>query len=568
MQHVLIPRFNDFLKDSREWQRISRINFKEIIMQIVKSSLIMSTILLGSLITNTTMAARTIDLAHQPSSLLGSLQQGISIKEISRSQDFNHTLHVRIQEMYLGVPVYGADSILHVKNADKNMSLSQLTAKRLSADAFMNGHFYQNLASDLGAKPNNALEKKAIQKGIDSYVKKINVQPSIKENKAELIVYVDDAQKAHWAYLVSFYIDPIKEGALPAKPTYIIDANNQKIYVEWDNIQTTKGKAVDGGGFGGNLKMGKLVYDGLQGSLSKLSITRDDAKKTCSLENSDVVVKNYRSRDVITFSCEAQNPDHNNVYWDGDEDQVNGGYSPSNDALFGGQVIKNMYQDWYGVPVLVDSNGKPMLLKMIVHARMDNAYWDGRQMTFGDGISYFYPLTSLGVAAHEISHGFTQQHANLAYYSQSGGMNEAFSDMAAQAAEFYAYGKNSWEIGPEIFKSDRALRYMAQPSKDCEGSTPGDNCSIDDASQYYSGLDVHYSSGVYNRLFYLMGTSSGFDVRKAFNVMVKANEHYWTSSSNFATGACGVLKATADFGYDVNAVKKALDTVKVSYKNC
>ena len=53
---------------------------------------------------------------------------------------------------------------------------------------------------------------------------------------------------------------------------------------------------------------------------------------------------------------------------------------------------------------------------------------------------------------------------------QSGGMNEAFSDMAAQAAEVYAYGvgKNSWQIGPEIFKEkNKALRYMDMPSKDC-----------------------------------------------------------------------------------------------------
>ncbi len=59
-------------------------------------------------------------------------------------------------------------------------------------------------------------------------------------------------------------------------------------------------------------------------------------------------------------------------------------------------------------------------------------------MTFGDGASYFYPLVSLDVSAHEVSHGFIEQNSNLIYSGQSGGINEAFSDMAGEAAEFYS----------------------------------------------------------------------------------------------------------------------------------
>ena len=188
-------------------------------------------------------------------------------------------------------------------------------------------------------------------------------------------------------------------------------------------------------------------------------------------------------------------------------------------------------------------------------------------MVFGDGKDLFYPLTSIGVVAHEVSHGFTQQHSNLVNEGQSGGMNEAFSDMASQAAEVYVYGpgKNTWKIGAEIFKKGNgALRYMDVPSTDCHGDMPGDFCSIDDATQYYSGLDVHYSSGVYNRFFYLLSTTAGWDVKSAFNVMVQAN-FYWTSTTNFNSGACGVLQAATDLKMDVTAVKTAFDEVKVDY---
>jgi pseudolysin len=200
----------------------------------------------------------------------------------------------------------------------------------------------------------------------------------------------------------------------------------------------------------------------------------------------------------------------------------------------------------------------------------DNAAWDGRKMIFGDGDTMFYPLTSLGVGAHEISHGFTEQHSNLVYENQSGGMNESFSDMAAQAAEFYAYGTNSWQIGPEIFKAkNQALRYMDQPSKDCPvGNKPGQECSIDHASQYTDGLEVHFSSGVFNRLFYLMSSGDHWDPKKAFDVMVYANQYYWTKTSTFEQGACGVLKAAEHLGYEIEVVKTAIDTVGINRSHC
>ena len=87
-------------------------------------------------------------------------------------------------------------------------------------------------------------------------------------------------------------------------------------------------------------------------------------------------------------------------------------------------------------------------------------------MNFGDGASYFYPLTSLDVTSHEISHGFTEQNSNLQYSGQSGGMNEAFSDMAGEAAEYFDRGHNDWLVGAEIIKNGTALRWMCTPTQD------------------------------------------------------------------------------------------------------
>ncbi|EKD72194.1 MAG: hypothetical protein ACD_45C00739G0001 [uncultured bacterium] len=182
------------------------------------------------------------------------------------------------------------------------------------------------------------------------------------------------------------------------------------------------------------------------------------------------------------------------------------------------------------------------------------------EMYFGDGIKIFYPLTSLGVGAHEISHGFTAHHSNLTYQKQSGGLNEAFSDMAAQAAEFYATKHNSWQIGPEIMKGEGALRYMDEPTKDGK--------SISHMKDYADNLNVHYTSGIFNKVFYLMATAADWDTQKAFNVMVKANIEEWTANTTFAEAACGVKRAADGLGYDLATVTNAFDQVGIEMNHC
>ncbi len=158
--------------------------------------------------------------------------------------------------------------------------------------------------------------------------------------------------------------------------------------------------------------------------------------------------------------------------------------------------------------------------------------------------------------AHEVSHGFTEQQSNLTYSGHSGGMNEAYSDMAGEAAEFYMRGSNDWQVGAEIFKGTGALRYMNDPTLD--GS------SIGHASNYTSGMDVHYSSGVYNKAFYLLAIKPGWGTVKAFQAFARANRDYWTASSTFDQGACGVETAATDLGFTKADVTAAFTSVGVS----
>jgi pseudolysin/vibriolysin len=203
-----------------------------------------------------------------------------------------------------------------------------------------------------------------------------------------------------------------------------------------------------------------------------------------------------------------------------------------------------------------------MQLRMNVHysSNYENAFWNGSSMNFGDGASTFYPLVSLDVTSHEISHGYTEQNSNLQYSGQPGGMNEAYSDIAGEAAEFYDRGAADFLVGADIVKASagigNALRYMCNP--------PQDGGSIDNASQYYNGLDVHYSSGVYNKAFCLLAKTSGWDVKKAFQVFQLANKSYWTATSTFNSGACGVESAADAMGFNKNDVITAFNGVGVT----
>jgi Zn-dependent metalloprotease len=90
----------------------------------------------------------------------------------------------------------------------------------------------------------------------------------------------------------------------------------------------------------------------------------------------------------------------------------------------------------------------------------ENAFWDGSTMSFGDGASTFYPLVSVDVAGHEVSHGFTEQHSNLTYSGQSGGMNEAYSDMGGEATEYFWKGTNDFLVGRKCSRPRCAALYV------------------------------------------------------------------------------------------------------------
>ena len=215
-------------------------------------------------------------------------------------------------------------------------------------------------------------------------------------------------------------------------------------------------------------------------------------------------------------------------------------------------------------------------------------------MTFGDGSGTSLPLVALDIAGHEMSHGVTSRSADLVYSGESGGLNEATSDIFGTMVEYYAANANDpgdYVVGEELFPNNaamnRAIRWMFKPSLD--GVSP------DCYSSSLGSIDVHYSSGVANHFYYLLaegavvpagfgagtwanlspsslvcnGNTSltGIGRTAASKIWYRALTVYMTSSTNYAAARAATLSAATDLygagSSQYNAVAAAWTAVSV-----
>jgi hypothetical protein len=225
-----------------------------------------------------------------------------------------------------------------------------------------------------------------------------------------------------------------------------------------------------------------------------------------------------------------------------------------------------------------------------VNTAYDNAYYDDvcRCMYIGDGSS-FYSLGSIDVIGHEMGHGVTAATSNLTYSGESGGLNESASDINGEMVEAYARNGgtgtvipagNDWMMGKEISKTGSPLRWMYKPSKD--GASPNAWTSS------IGNLDVHYSSGPNNRMFYFLSQGSnstsssdyyssyltkaplamtGIGNDKAYRIWFRANTTKFTSSTNYADARNKVLLAAQELygvgSKEATAVQRAYAAINV-----
>ena len=473
--------------------------------------------------------------------------------------DDDGTRHVRYDRTYHRLPVLGGDFVLHL-NPDGTYSGTSRATKSALSLASVTPKVTAPKAADLAANLLRAAH-------LGETLKRLTAKPRL----------VVDA--LHGAPKLAWQTDAVAHDEIgnPVGRTVLTDATTGARIDAWDSMESASGD-------------GTSLYGGtvpLETTASGSSYQLKDATRGGTYTGD---AENKTDKCLLTI-CLTRAPA--TLFTDADNQWGTGAAADRStvavDAQYGTDVTWDYYKKVHGRDGIA-GDGKGSFNRVHYGKDYNNAFWDDNCfcMTYGDGDGKLMgPLVSLDVAGHEMSHGVTSKTAALTYSGESGGLNEATSDVFGTLVEFHAANaedRGDWLIGEKVVRSGlgrEALRFMDKPSKDGK--------SADCWNAKLGDLDVHYSSGVGNHFAYLLAegsgkkslngvaynsptcdgsTVSGIGRAKLGKIWYRALTVYMTSSTNYADARKATLSAAKDlYGGDSTeqkAVAAAWKAVAVS----
>jgi zinc metalloprotease ZmpA len=428
--------------------------------------------------------------------------------------------HVRFNRSLRGLRVLGGDVIIHSDTLGKFAGLSQSleVSQALAADARM------------AAGSAFVTQQNAASIALNHF-----------EGTAEGSAQTELIINAHDRAPVLAYEATVRGLGLEGQESvmhFIIDARTGDVQERFDENETA---AATGSG--------KSLYGGT------VPLTTDSTASGFSLSDpsrgnqfsSDM--RNSQSGNGTKFS------DADNVWGNG---AISDRASAAVDAQYGTSVTWDYYKTIHN-RLGIANNGKGSFNRVHYGSKYNNAFWSDSCfcMTYGDGDGVrFGPLVSLDVAGHEMTHGVTSRTANLIYSGESGGLNEATSDIFGTMVEFFAGNAadpGDYLIGEKLAIKGGAFRFMYNPALDKR--------SVGCYSASAGSLDVHLSSGIANHFFFLLAegsngttasptcnnsTVTGIGRSAAEKIWYRALTVYMTSSTNFAAARKATIKASTD----------------------
>ncbi|MEU6338721.1 M4 family metallopeptidase [Streptomyces cellulosae] len=461
-------------------------------------------------------------------------KEKLIVKDVVK--DVDGTVHTRYERTYDGLPVLGGDLVVHEPAG--------------------------------GAR--------TVTKAVKTSVAVASVTPKVAAGKAEAQALAAAAKagsertdadsaprKVIWAaegtpvLAYETVVGGLQEDGTPNELHVITDATTGEKLHEWQAVHTGTGKSL----YSGTVTLGTYK----SGSTYQLYDTSRGGHKTYNLARG-------------TSGTGTLFTDADDTWGTGTASSSSSDQTAAVDAAYGAQVTWDFYKNTFGRNG-IRNDGKAAYSRVHYGSSYVNAFWQDSCfcMTYGDGSGNTHPLTSLDVAGHEMSHGVTSVTAGLNYSGESGGLNEATSDIFGTGAEFYAANstdKGDYLIGEKInINGDGTpLRYMDKPSKD--------GASKDYWSSSLGSVDVHYSSGPANHFFFLLAEGSGAKTingvsynsptydgstvtgigrAKALQIWYKALTTYFTSTTNYKAARTGTLNAASALYGSSSTEYKAVD---------
>ena len=219
-----------------------------------------------------------------------------------------------------------------------------------------------------------------------------------------------------------------------------------------------------------------------------------------------------------------------------------------------------------------DDKGSDMIFNVHYGKNYNNAFWDGDEMTFGDGDgkSFLSFVNSLDVIGHELGHGVIQFTANLDYEKQPGALNEHFADVFGTAIKQNALKQDAkkadWLIGNTIVGPNfpgKAIRSMRDPGTVFDGDPQPNHMD-----NFFGGSDdhfgVHINSGIPNRVFYL--ASMEFTTQKATGIWFEALKQL-KYNANFKAFKKAVIASTTNAEKSKSVGKGSVSKIEGAFKS-
>ncbi|MFF9090310.1 M4 family metallopeptidase [Streptomyces sp. NPDC014991] len=450
-------------------------------------------------------------------------------------KDVDGTVHTRYERTYAGLPVLGGDLIVHTAKSGRTEGVTKANKSAL--------------------KPASLKPQITAAKAEKQAVSAARVLGSAKTT-------ADGARKVIWAgsgkpvLAYETVVGGLQDDGTPNQLHVITDAATGKKLYAYQGIENATGKTLYSGTVSLNSTQSGSTYqltDGARGGHKTYNLAR----------------KTSGTGTLVASST--------NVFGTGTASSSSSDQTAAADAAYGAAQTWDFYKNTFGRNG-IKNNGVGAYSRVHYGNAYVNAFWDDSCfcMTYGDGSGNVDPLTSLDVAGHEMSHGVTSNTAGLNYSGESGGLNEATSDIFGTGVEFYANNASDpgdYLIGEKIdINGDGSpLRYMDKPSKD--------GGSADYWSSSVGNKDVHYSSGVANHFFYLLSEGSGAKTingvsynsptyngaavtgigrAKALQIWYKALTTYMTSTTNYKAARTATLNAASALYGSTSAEYKAV----------
>ncbi|MEU7383105.1 MULTISPECIES: M4 family metallopeptidase [unclassified Streptomyces] len=438
-------------------------------------------------------------------------------------QDADGTTHTRYERTYAGLPVLGGDLIVHSSKAGKTQGVTRANKAAIKV-------------ATLTPKVATAkAEKQAV-----TLAQAAGSEQATADQAPRKVIWAGDGTPV-LAY--ETVVGGLQDDGTPNQLHVITDAATGKKLFEYQGIETGTGKTL----YSGTVTLTTT----LSGSTYQLYDTTRGGHKTNNLAGG-------------TSGTGTLFTNTTDVWGTGTASSSTTDQTAAADAAYGAQMTWDFYKNTFGRNG-IKNNGVGAYSRVHYGNNYVNAFWDDSCfcMTYGDGAGNVKPLTSLDVAGHEMSHGVTANTARLNYSGESGGLNEATSDIFGTGVEFYA--NNASDVGDyligekiNINGNGTPLRYMDKPSKD--------GGSADYWSSTVGSKDVHYSSGVANHFFYLLAEGSGAKTingvsynsptyngatvtgigrAKALQIWYKALTTYMTSTTNYKAARTATLNAAS-----------------------